>query len=210
MRLGSEGAVGAATAISFRVLFCVVGFLIPRSASAQVIEIGQGGSIKVYDGAAVFNDEGVTPIIAKSLPMPKGRSGRAADRAAVASAAKAAFLSPDLVEAVAWRESDLRPNVVSRAGAVGVMQLMPGTARALGVDPRRTDQNLRGGATYLHTLMLRYGGDLMRALAAYNAGPKAVDRYGGVPPYKQTQAYVAAIMDGCRRLVALGANGSKK
>ena len=72
---------------------------------------------------------------------------------------------------------------------------MPGTARTLGVDPRDSRQNYAGGATYLAQLLKRYNGDVILALAAYNAGPGAVDRYGGVPPYKETQAYVAAILD---------------
>ena len=113
----------------------------------------------------------------------------------MSDAAGKAELSPDLVEAVAWRESNIRPRVVSRAGAVGEMQLMPGTARDLGVDPYDSRQNFSGGAAYLSGLLKRYDGDVVRALAAYNAGTQAVDRYGGVPPYKETQAYVAAILD---------------
>jgi soluble lytic murein transglycosylase-like protein len=103
-------------------------------------------------------------------------------------------LSPALVEAVAWRESRLRVDAVSPVGALGVMQLMPATARALQVDPHDVQQNLQGGARYLRALLGRYGGDLVLALAAYNAGPGAVDRYHGVPPYRETQAYVAAVL----------------
>lgn len=110
-------------------------------------------------------------------------------------AAEAVSLSPALVAAVAWRESRFRPESISRAGAIGEMQLMPATARSLGVDPRNDDQNLRGGAKYLRSLMTRYNGDLTKALAAYNAGPGAVDRYGGPPPYKETQAYVGDILE---------------
>jgi len=88
----------------------------------------------------------------------------------------------------------MTPRIVSPAGAIGEMQLMPATARALGVDPLDTRQNFNGGAAYLRSLMQHYNGDLIRSLAAYNAGAGAVDRYGGVPPYKETQAYVANIM----------------
>ena len=89
----------------------------------------------------------------------------------------------------------MRGGLISPAGAIGEMQLMPSTARSLGVDPWDTRDNFRGGAIYLGSLMHRYDGDLIRALAAYNAGPGAVDRYGGVPPYRETRAYVAAIMN---------------
>ena len=99
----------------------------------------------------------------------------------------------------------MRGGVVSAAGAIGEMQLMPATARALGVDPWDTRDNFRGGAAYLGGLVHRYDGDLIRALAAYNAGPGAVDRYGGVPPYRETQAYVAAIMNRLGRRAAEGA-----
>ena len=75
------------------------------------------------------------------------------------------------------------------------MQLMPATARALGVDPRDADQNLMGGARYLGGLIRRYDGDLTLALAAYNAGPGAVDRHGGVPPYRETRLYVRAVLN---------------
>ena len=79
---------------------------------------------------------------------------------------------------------------------------MPTTARDLGVDPADPGQNLKGGASYLNRMMRRYDGDLQRALAAYNAGPGAVDRYHGVPPYKETQAYVAAVLDRLSQAVA--------
>ena len=77
---------------------------------------------------------------------------------------------------------------------MGVMQLMPETARRLGVDATDLKGNIDGGVTYLGQMLTRFGGDLPRALAAYNAGPEAVQRYGGVPPYVETQAYVRAIL----------------
>ena len=170
----------------------------PAGAQAQVMEIGPAGEVKVYDGPAVFTAQGASPILRPGATAPRrGPAGHGFD---MARAAQAAALSPDLVSAVAWRESNYRTDRVSRAGAVGEMQLMPATARALGVDPADAAQNLSGGAGYLRAMMRRYDGDLMRALAAYNAGPGAVDRYGGVPPYKETQAYVAAIMDRLSRV----------
>jgi soluble lytic murein transglycosylase-like protein len=176
----------------------LVAALTPGLAIAQVLEVGEGGAVTVYDGPAVFTAQGASPIA-------QGRSGRPSEshpppvrtppRAAIAAAADKAALSPALVGAVAWRESDFRPGLTSRAGAIGEMQLRPDTARDLGVNPHDTAQNYEGGAAYLRRLMTRYDGNLTLALAAYNAGPGAVDRYGGVPPFKETQAYVAAILD---------------
>lgn len=103
-------------------------------------------------------------------------------------------LSPELLGAVARAESDYRHDTVSRAGAIGIMQLMPGTAAALGVDPYDPWQNVLGGARYLRRQIDRYKGDLMRALAAYNAGPGAVDKYEGIPPYEETQRYVSKVL----------------
>ncbi len=170
----------------------------PAGVGAQVLEIGAAGEVKVYDGPAVFTAEGASPI---SKPRAVARpAGAIPTRPEMAQAAQAAALSPDLVSAVAWRESNYRTDRVSRAGAVGEMQLMPATARAMRIDPADASQNLSGGAGYLSAMMRRYDGDLMRALAAYNAGPGAVDRYRGVPPFKETQAYVAAIMDRLSRV----------
>jgi soluble lytic murein transglycosylase-like protein len=103
-------------------------------------------------------------------------------------------LSPALLEAVVWQESRWRHNAVSHAGARGLAQLMPGTARYLGVDPDDPMQNLEGGARYLREQLDRFDGDLEKALAAYNAGPGRVIRAGGIPRIRETQLYVAAIM----------------
>lgn len=106
-------------------------------------------------------------------------------------------LRPEFVRSVAAAESAFRADAVSHKGAIGLMQLMPGTATELGVDPHDPKQNADGGAKYLRQLLLRYKDsyDPVRlALAAYNAGPGAVDRYGNIPPYRETQQYVERVL----------------
>jgi hypothetical protein len=104
-------------------------------------------------------------------------------------------LDVDLLASVVRAESGGNIHAVSRTGAQGLMQLMPGTASQLGVtDSFRADQNINGGTAYLDTLLVKYHDNLALALAAYNAGPAAVDRYHGVPPYRETRAYVARVI----------------
>jgi len=103
-------------------------------------------------------------------------------------------LSPSLLEALVWQESRWQEQAVSPVGAQGLAQLMPGTARYLGVNPHDPFQNLEGGARYLREQLDRFGGDLEKALAAYNAGPGRVERAGGIPNIRETKQYVAAIM----------------
>lgn len=103
-------------------------------------------------------------------------------------------ISVDLLKAVAKAESGFNPNAVSKAGAIGVMQLMPATARSLGVtDPYDARQNIMGGAKYLKENLDRFNGNVSFALAAYNAGPNSVQKYGGIPPYSETQNYVKTV-----------------
>lgn len=103
--------------------------------------------------------------------------------------------SPDLLKAVIQKESAFYPCAISNKGALGLMQLMPQTASALGVaDPFNALENLNGGAKYLGQLLSRYGGDMKLALGAYNAGPARVDQYKDVPPYPETQNYVKEIL----------------
>ncbi len=99
-----------------------------------------------------------------------------------------------LIDAVISRESGFHARAISPKGAVGLMQLMPGTAAGLGVNPYNPVSNIYGGTLLLNQLLRKFDGNLAFTLAAYNAGPKAVLRYGGIPPYRQTQQYVPAVI----------------
>jgi soluble lytic murein transglycosylase-like protein len=120
----------------------------------------------------------------------------AADLDQVVTSASATYhLDPDLVNSVIRAESGFNSRAVSRKGAQGLMQLMPGTAGKLGVtNPFDPEANVGGGTRYLRELLERYNFDLVKALAAYNAGPQRVEQYRGVPPYRETRAYVARIV----------------
>ena len=109
-------------------------------------------------------------------------------------------LPPAIVHALARAESGYRQSAISKKGAIGVMQLMPGTAKELQADPYDAEQNTQAGAQYLRDLLIKYQGDVPMALAAYNAGPGAVDRYGAVPPYPETRSYVNRVISNYRKL----------
>ena len=116
-------------------------------------------------------------------------------REMVRAAARRSGLPPEFVESVAQIESGFRPDAVSPKGALGVMQLMPATARTLGADPHDTAQNIDAGTRLLRDLLVKYDGDVLKALASYNAGAGAVDKYQGMPPYNETRWYVKKVID---------------
>jgi soluble lytic murein transglycosylase-like protein len=177
-------------------------------AHADVMEIGPDGT-RWISGALAVAPAPVAPAsdglveLSADFAVPPQAIVDAARQAGVVPAIYAAKvselarrfdLSPALIEAVVWQESRWRANAVSPVGARGLAQLMPGTARQMGVDAADPFANLEGGARYLREQLDRFDGDIERALAAYNAGPGRVIAAGGVPRIRETQGYVAAIM----------------
>ena len=152
----------------------------------------QGPITTVAQGLAASPGVGGPAQVAPAGAMPEGGG---TFQEAIAAAAQATGLDPRLLQAVAEQESGGNPSAVSPAGAQGLMQLMHGTAQALGVqDPFDPTQNAIGGATYLKEMLQEFQGNLSLALAAYNAGPGAVQKYGGIPPYPETEAYVRGVL----------------
>ena len=175
-------------------------------AHADVLEIDPSGEARWVVGPvaeqAIF-DEADAEMTADAAAHVEGATSRpslAAQTVPAPYTAKvrelsARFdLSPALIEALVWQESRWRAHAVSPAGARGLAQLMPGTARELGVDPDDPFANLEGGARYLRQQLDRFGGDVEKALAAYNAGPGRVMAADGIPAIRETQNYVAAVM----------------
>ncbi len=160
-------------------------------ALGQVMDIGPDGRTAIYKGPVVASAEGVRPLTLAA----KSAQSLVPVAAAIQDSAGRHTLSQALIAAVAWQESRMRQEAVSPKGARGVMQLMPATASGLKVNAFDLSANVDGGTQYLAQMLDRFDGDIVKTLAAYNAGPEAVERYHGVPPYPQTQAYVAAVMN---------------
>jgi soluble lytic murein transglycosylase-like protein len=173
-------------------------------ASADVLEIDYGGHRWVAGGPVeasrpVNLQEGdlasvELPFEHPALTSVEKSAGPANWRAQVARLAQKYDISPQLLEAMVWQESRWNASAHSPAGARGLTQLMPGTAKMMGVDPNDPQSNLEGGARYLRMQLDTFHGDLEKALAAYNAGPKRVIDAGGIPAIRETQNYVATIM----------------
>ena len=134
--------------------------------------------------------------------LPEAKLSEADLHEMLSKAGQAHNLDVDLLASLVKAESNGNAHAVSHAGAQGLMQLMPGTAKELGVaDSFKPEENVRGGAVYLDALLTHYHDNLALALAAYNAGPEAVDRYKGIPPYRETRAYVARVIHEFNRRV---------
>ena len=150
----------------------------------------------------VLPDPPAPVVAAADAPHPNAKLTAGDVGEMLARAGKDHNIDVDLLASVVKAESGGNPHAVSSAGAQGLMQLMPGTANQLGVnDSFAPDQNVRGGSAYLDELLSRYHDNLALALAAYNAGPAAVDRYHGIPPYSQTRNYVARVIHEFNRRV---------
>jgi hypothetical protein len=189
------------------------GFDMRCSHHAQV-----GQMIRLYTGAGEgsyieFRPEEITgyEAVPDAAPVEPARTGTKPVEAKLSPADLHEMLAvagqqhnvdADLLASVVKAESNGNTRAVSRAGARGLMQLMPGTAAEQGVnDSFSADQNVRGGSAYLNELLIRYHDNVALALAAYNAGPAAVDKYRGIPPYHETRAYVARVIHEFNRRV---------
>jgi soluble lytic murein transglycosylase-like protein len=166
------------------VALCVLGLCEPSRAEVKIELRADGTKIMVNEPG----ESRLRRLAGRLLPVPDGDVSRWIEEYALRS-----DLDPRLVQALIQVESGYNTRALSNKGAMGLMQLMPGTARELAVaDPWDPEQNVRGGTTYLKRMIDRFG-ELELALAAYNAGPEAVVRHAGIPPYDETRAYVSRI-----------------
>lgn len=185
------------------------------------MDIAADGTVSVRQGAGAANwvvvspasdqtvDDSGSPVVipdgaitdVSPAPVP------AQYAVALTKAASAANISPALLSALVWQESRWNAQAVSRKGAIGLAQLMPATARDLGVNPMDPVANLNGGARYLRQLLDQFDGNVEKALAAYNAGAARVRNAGGVPAIAETRNYVTSIV---RRIALSGSTGGSQ
>lgn len=198
-------AMGRKSLIMLGAAAALFGAALPAVALADVLQIGPSGAEWVAGGPAHLDpvaqidaedpplaaDLGVHP---QSITEALDAAGPARWRERVRGLAAKYDISPALLEAVVWQESRWNEAAVSPVGARGLAQLMPGTAVQMGVNSADPTANLEGGARYLRMQLDAFGGDIEKALAAYNAGPARVVRAGGIPRIRETQVYVASIM----------------
>ncbi len=169
-----------------------------HESSGQMVRLYSGEGFSEVPAALVASfeaDDYVSPPPAPEPAQAAPAPPSPADPRALVQAAAARYALPaKFVESVAQAESAMDPKAVSPKGAVGVMQLMPSTARVLSADPNDPAQNIDAGTRLLRQLLIKYNGDVVKALAAYNAGEGAVEKYNGLPPYRETQNYVDKVI----------------
>jgi hypothetical protein len=196
--VGAVGAVGASDRPPSITLAAALGLAPPVPVPAEALGGGNGATVQLVRGGDPVGGGGPTPGSGLTAGVGGGWKSRlpAAGRQwadAIEAAATRHGLDPRLLAALVRAESGFRQDARSHAGAIGLAQLMPGTARGLGVDPHDPLQNLEGGARFLKAMRDKFGSNEL-ALAAYNAGPARVARAGGIPAIKETQAYVPRVL----------------
>jgi soluble lytic murein transglycosylase-like protein len=177
-----------------------------HESAGNIVRIFSDGGVTEMAASAVagYEQEEAAPTVAPAAPAPAPVStmspadSQPAAPVELASLAARRFSLPEtFVRSVMRAESNFNPDAVSPKGAIGLMQLMPETARELGVNPKNPHENADGGAEYLRELLAKYEGrpdQVLLALAAYNAGPAAVERFHGVPPYRETREYILRVL----------------
>lgn len=171
---------------------------LPNASSIQSFDKVLQSTAKAQFGTLLKN-RGISSVDASIYTNPNVNFNKRATRDEIISmiddtSAKYG-VDAKLIKALVKQESGFNPTAKSKAGALGLMQLMPSTAKGLGVkDPLDAKQNVEGGVKYVKSLLNRFDGNIILALAAYNAGPNAVKKYNGIPPYKETQNYVKSIL----------------
>ena len=176
--------------------------------AGDIVKLFQGAGVSEVPAQVIADFELIESVSSPSEPLPAepvvvstpalvslepARSNDPLEL--IRAAAIREGLPPEFVASVARIESAFRTNAISSKGAVGIMQLMPATAQALGADPHDVRQNIDAGTRLLRDLLIKYDGDVVKALAAYNAGSGAVDRYRGLPPFDETRRYVNKVID---------------